>query len=178
MIDPLYVAAREVLLEALEGLGVQRDALVLAGAQAIYLHTGSANLAVAEFTTDSDIVVNPGLLKRDPKLSEAMGRAQFRPGVQPGIWLRDRVVSGIPTVIPVDLLVPQAIAGPGNRAAQLGDHGNRTGRIVRGLEGTLVDCTLRSIGALDPQDIRSFDIRVAAQWAARCEVTQACGSRF
>jgi hypothetical protein len=161
VIDPLYVAAREVLFEALEGLGAQRQALVLAGAQALYIHTGSASLAVAEFTTDSDIVIDPGLLKSDPKLAEAMGRAQFRLGVQPGIWLRDRVVSGIPTVIPVDLLVPRAIAGPGNRAAQLGDHGNRTGRIVRGIEGTLVDCTLMSIGALDRQDLRSFDIRVA-----------------
>lgn len=161
MIDPLYVAAREVLLEALNGLGAQRDALVLAGAQAIYLHTGSADLAVAEFTTDSDIVIDPSVLKGEPRLAEAMGRAQFRPGVQPGIWLRDRVVNGIPTAIPVDLLVPQAIAGPGNRAAQLGNHGNRTGRIVRGLEGTLVDCSLMSIGPLDKQDRRSFDIRVA-----------------
>ena len=48
MTDPLYVAARGVLLDALEGLGEQRDALILAGAQAIYVHTGAADLAIAE----------------------------------------------------------------------------------------------------------------------------------
>jgi hypothetical protein len=35
VIEPLYVAAREVLLDALAALGEQHDALILAGAQAI-----------------------------------------------------------------------------------------------------------------------------------------------
>jgi len=104
VIDPLYVAARGVLLDALEALGEQREALILAGAQAIYIHTGAANLAVAEFTTDGDLVVVPDQLKVRPRLFEAMERAQFRSGVQPGSWLRDRTVAGIPTTIPVDLL--------------------------------------------------------------------------
>lgn len=93
MIEPLYVAARGVLLDALDALGEQREALILAGAQAIYMHTGAADLAVAEFTTDGDLVVVPEQLKIEPKLSEAMERALFRPGLQPGSWLRDRMVS-------------------------------------------------------------------------------------
>ena len=44
MTDPLYVAARGVLLDALQALGEQREALILAGAQAIYIHTGAAEL--------------------------------------------------------------------------------------------------------------------------------------
>ncbi len=72
MIEPLYVAARGVLLDALDALGEQREALILAGAQAIYIHTGAADLAVAEFTTDGDLVVNPEQLKTQPRLSEAM----------------------------------------------------------------------------------------------------------
>lgn len=161
MTDPLYVAARGVLLDALEGLGEQRDALILAGAQAIYVHTGAADLAIAEFTTDSDLVVVPDQLKGQPRLSEAMERAQFRPGVQPGSWLCDRTVSGIPTTIPVDLLVPEAAAGAGRRAARLGDHGDRAGRRVRGLEGTLVDHSVMRLTALDDDDRREFEIRVA-----------------
>ena len=51
MIEPLYVAAGEVLRDALEALGDQREALILAGARAIYIHIGAANPAVAEFTT-------------------------------------------------------------------------------------------------------------------------------
>ena len=121
MIEPLYVAAREVLLDALDALGEQREALILAGAQAIYIHTGAADLAVAEFTTDGDLVVNPEQLKTQPRLSEAMERAHFRSGLQPGSWLRDRTVSGIATTIPVDLLVPEAVAGAGQRARGLGD---------------------------------------------------------
>ena len=38
MIDPLHVAARGVLHDALDALGDQREALILAGAQAIYSH--------------------------------------------------------------------------------------------------------------------------------------------
>jgi hypothetical protein len=100
MSEALYVAARDVLLDALEALGEQREALILAGAQAIYVHTGDADLAVAVFTTDGDLVVNPSLLRSAPLLSEAMERARFRPGDQPGSWLRDRIVEGKVTEIP------------------------------------------------------------------------------
>jgi hypothetical protein len=38
--DPQYVVARSVLLDALGALGAQREAVILVGAQAVYLHTG------------------------------------------------------------------------------------------------------------------------------------------
>ncbi len=66
--DPLYVLARQVLLDALQALGPQRKGIILVGAQAIYLHTGEIDLAVAPFTTDGDIALNPSLLQPDPKL--------------------------------------------------------------------------------------------------------------
>jgi len=159
--DPLYVAARGVLLDALDALGEQREALILAGAQAIYVHTGTADLAVAEFTTDGDLVIVPDQLKPYPRLSDAMERAQFRSGSQPGSWLCERTIAGVPTTIPVDLLVPEAVAGTGRRAARLGDHGDRTGRRVRGLEGALVDHSAMRLTALDADDRRGCDIRVA-----------------
>lgn len=40
--DPEYVAARRVLLDALDALGTHRKAVVLVGAQAIYLQVGAA----------------------------------------------------------------------------------------------------------------------------------------
>lgn len=46
MTSPLYIVARTVLLDALDALGEQRDAVVLVGAQAIYLHAGDADIAV------------------------------------------------------------------------------------------------------------------------------------
>ena len=55
----LLVAARSALLDALKALVEQRDALILIGAQAIYLHTGDAPVALAERTKDSDLAVDP-----------------------------------------------------------------------------------------------------------------------
>jgi hypothetical protein len=53
--DAVYIQARRVLLDALEALDEHRSALVLVGAQAIYLRTGEGGLAVAPYTIDGDI---------------------------------------------------------------------------------------------------------------------------
>lgn len=161
MIDPIYVVARTALLDALDALADQREAVVLVGAQAIYLHTGPGDLAVPAFTTDGDLAIEPARLKSEPKLAEAMERAHFRPGIQPGSWICERIVAGVPTTIPVDLMVPEALAGVGRRAARLGEHGNRVGRRARGLEGAVVDHSRQQLRSFDQADQRSFDIRVA-----------------
>ncbi len=57
--EPLYVLARRVLLDALQALGDQNEAVILVGAQAVYLHTGEADLAVAEYMIDGDIAIDP-----------------------------------------------------------------------------------------------------------------------
>jgi hypothetical protein len=54
------------LLDALVALEPHIDALVLVGAQAIYLHTGDADLAVAEYTTDADLRHRSGRPRRQP----------------------------------------------------------------------------------------------------------------
>lgn len=162
MIAPIYVVAREVLLDALDALGEQRSAVILAGAQAIYLHTGGANLAVAEYTTDGDLVVDPALLQDAPLLYAAMETGKFKlHPQQPGIWVQKRLIERVLTDVPVDLLVPAAVAGAGRRGARLGEHGDKSGRRVRGLEGALVDHSLFMIDAFDPDDRRRFQIRVA-----------------
>jgi hypothetical protein len=50
--DPRYVAARRVLLDALDALRPHRNALVVVGAQAIYLRTGAGDIGIAPYTTD------------------------------------------------------------------------------------------------------------------------------
>ncbi len=75
--DELYAIARRVLLDALEALGEHRDATILVGAQAIYLHTGDADLGVAEYTTDADLAFDPSLLARNPPIEQALERAGF-----------------------------------------------------------------------------------------------------
>jgi hypothetical protein len=46
---PITVEARRALLDALDALSDQRAALVLVGAQAIYIYTGEADVAMMYF---------------------------------------------------------------------------------------------------------------------------------
>jgi hypothetical protein len=48
----LLVAARGALLDALKALHAHLDAVIVIGAQAIYLHTGAARVALAEATKE------------------------------------------------------------------------------------------------------------------------------
>ena len=62
--DPLYVRARAALLDAAEAIPNKLEAVVLVGAQAVYIHTGDADFgAVAAYTTDADSCVAPAELQ-------------------------------------------------------------------------------------------------------------------
>lgn len=163
--DPLYVAARAVLLDALEALGEHRSALILVGAHAVYLVAGEGDLAVAPYTTDSDVAIDPNLLRDEPSLRSAMERAGFRLENEVGRWITERNVDTRDVSIIVDLLVPAAAGGLGRRSAHLPAHGKNVARKVAGLEAALVDNVLRDIGALDEGDRRSFQIKVAGAGA-------------
>ena len=163
--DELYILARRVLLDALAALGPHRDALVLVGAQAVYLHVGEAGLAVAPDTTDGDRVINPELLATIPPLEENLRNAGFRPrgSDSVGVWVAATAGTG-PTgaEMTIDLLVPSGVnPGRGRRAARLQGHHQRAARATRGLEGALVDLDPRTISALDPTDRRRFTLNVA-----------------
>lgn len=163
--DELYVVAREVLLDALDALGEHRSSIVLVGAQAIYLRTGEADLAVAPYTTDGDLVIDPAALAAIPPLERALGEAGFVPESTSsvGIWRTSRATSAGDVVpVEVDLLVPRSVSpGKGRRDAALEGHAPRTARIVNGLEGTLVDHDEMEIAALRASDDRRVPIRVA-----------------
>ena len=156
VIDPNYVRARSGLLDALSALGPLRDAAVLVGAQAIYeyLRDQAADFAVSPFTFDADLVLVPELLTQNPRIVDAMSQAGYALTDQPGIYKRDDDAQ-------VDLLVPQALGGRKGRGAELGVHGNRAARQVRGLEGALVSSSPTTIKALVAGDDRAYEINVA-----------------
>lgn len=156
--DPLYIRARAALLDATDALAEQVDALVLVGAQAIYLHTGDADLAVAEYTTDADFTIGPAELHDSPLLADLLIQRGFTTREHPGSWLS-------PDGIYVDLMVPEALAGAGTRGARLGVHGKRVARRAKGLEASLVDHEPMTITALDPTDTRSVTMLVAGSGA-------------
>lgn len=165
--SPEYVAARRVLLDALEALRQHENALVLAGAQAVYLHTGPGSLPIAEFTTDGDLTIDPELLADAPPLDELMRAAGFeltelQGAREPGIWEKVVEVGGREIVVPVDLIVPREAAPPGgSRGARLEGHSKRAARKVSGLEAALIDNEAMSINALEPADPRRARPRVA-----------------
>lgn len=159
--NALYVAAREVLLDGFGALGPHQETVILVGAQAIYLHVGEADFAVAAFTSDADFVIDPQSLEPSPLLEEALVEAGFREGSQPGIWVTTREVNATPTLIGFDLLVPDSLGGAGSRAARLPPHSLKVARKARGLEGALVDHRLMEVASLPPAAPRSLRLRVA-----------------
>lgn len=144
---PEYIEAREVLLDALESLGDQRGAVIIAGAQAVYLRTGESAFlgGVQAYTTDADLVLDPSSIGEDPKLEAAMAKAGLTlmkvgdTAVEPGIWIKPSALAPA-GIVAVDLIVPEGLAPPGGRrGARLGTHGNRAARKIRGLEAAVVD---------------------------------------
>jgi hypothetical protein len=149
------VLARRVLLDALEALFDQRDALVLIGAQAIYLHTRAAPVAVPEATKDNDLAIDRRRLSDEPRLEEAMSRAGFELRNDPGSWLGSMG-------IPVDLMIPESMSDPGGRrGGRVPPHSRRATRRATGLEAAIVDHAPAPIEALDSTDSRRFTIEVA-----------------
>lgn len=167
-IDPQTILARQVLLEAIEALHAHRPALVVVGAQAVYLHTGTGGIAVAAYTFDGDLVLDPTLLDDDPTLDRAMTDAGFslmkrRDNVQPGTWVTSRRSGVEEFIVPVDLIVPEAFApgNPSRRSVQLGAHDKMAVRRTHGLEAALVDNGVMRLDSLSPGDPRSVDVNVA-----------------
>ncbi len=156
----LLVQARSALLDALEALREHRDAIVLIGAQAIYLHTGRADIALAEATKDSDLALDMRNLADDPRIEQAMSAAGFSQdmaGGQPGAWLS-------PSGVPVDLMVPEALAGtPGSqrRGARIPPHSKTATRRAVGLEAAVVDHGPMEVAALASGDDRRCTVEVA-----------------
>jgi hypothetical protein len=160
----LLVQSRSALLDALVALDAHREAVIVIGAQAIYLRTSAAPVALAEATKDSDLALDPRELRDDPLVEEAMTRAGFclnPTSRQPGAWLS-------PVGIPVDLMVPEAFAGAGGkqaRGARIPPHSKTATRRARGLEATLVDNSPLEVTALDQADARRYTVKVAGTGA-------------
>ncbi len=174
--DNLLVRARSVLLDAIDALVEHASSVVLIGAQAVYLHTGSLNIALAEATKDADLALDPRLLGDEPLIDAAMTKAGFYQDAdgQPGAWLS---AEGIP----VDLMVPESLAGSGSkqaRAARIPPHARKAIRRARGLEAAIIDCAGMEIGALDSTDHRVRRLKVAGPAALLVAKTHKIAERI
>lgn len=155
--SPEYQEARRVLLDALQALEPHRDALILVGAQAIYLHAPRGDPRPA-YTTDGDLAVDPDLLAANPDLASELEAAGFEltKSGNPGSWAS-------PTGVVIDLMVPDgALPRSSRRSAQLTGHATRSARRTRGLEVALYDNTKQTLVGLSEGDTREVRLRVAS----------------
>lgn len=152
-----YTAARTVLLDALKALAPHQGNIILVGAQAVYLHTGSGELAQPPMTTDADLALDTSSLASAPEIPITLINAGFSPGRQPGSWLGRGSVA-------VDIMVVPHQSGRGKKTARASNnppHDKRMARIARGLEPALVDNAPTWITALTADDSRKVEIKVA-----------------
>lgn len=155
------------MLDALEALAEHRNAVIVIGAQAVYLHTGGINVAIAEATKDSDVALDTRVLGDDPRIDAAMKQADFYldpEKKQPGAWVS---ADGIP----VDLMVPEALAGRGGRSVEMPPHDKMAARRAVGLEAAVIDYSALVVPPLDPTDPRVVIANVAGPAAllvAKC----------
>ncbi|MEZ5380515.1 MAG: hypothetical protein R2754_01825 [Microthrixaceae bacterium] len=172
MSDPAYVAARHGLLDALVSLVDHRDSIIVVGAQAVYLRVAGSFPGVSPYTTDGDVAVDSRSLAAAPPIDELMkvrferAKTQSGDAAGPGHWVQTVTLDGKDFEVPLDLMVPDGIAGPaGRRGARLGPHGNDAARKVPGLEAALVDNDWLSIADLSESSDRVVEAKVAGPTA-------------
>ena len=177
-----YIEARRVLLDALTALEPHIEAVILVGAQAVYLRTVDRLPALPAYTIDADLLIHPNYLAGEPPLGDAMEAAGFEHAGHPGMWqqrIRRPGREGHVTV-PVDLIVPSEIASKaGRRGARLpGAHGKTAARKTRGVEGALLDHDDLEVTALEPDDDRRLVIKVAGVAALLVAKAHKLGERL
>jgi hypothetical protein len=109
-----YVAARAVLLDALQALRDHLPAIIVVGAQAVYLHAGSGDFVEPAMTTDADLALDVTSLGTKPEITGALANAGFTPGTNPGSWLGKGGVA-------VDIMVVPSQSGRTKRTARAPD---------------------------------------------------------
>ncbi len=178
----LYIYARRVLLDALTALEPHLNAVILVGAQAVYLQTEKRLPSYQAYTTDADLVLEPDNLADEPPLKKVMAAAGFVHTGEPGRWHRSiKLPNAEDTLsVPIDLIVPSQIAPKGGRrSARLPkDHGKDTARKIAGVEGALIDRNLLTVPALDKADERQVTLKVAGKGALLVAKAHKLGERL
>jgi len=125
-------------------------------------------------TKDSDLALDVRTLADEPLLEEAMRAAGFEldsGARQPGAWVNSRG-------IPVDLMIPEALAGAaGRRGARIPPHSKHAARRADGLEAAVVDHAPMPVRGLDPDDARVSIANVAGPSALLVAKLQKLGER-
>lgn len=161
--------SRRLLIDAIRHLAPFRESLTVIGADAVFARAqkGIPDLMM-QSTRDADLVVDPAFVTPSPAivtLMEEAGLVAVSPD-RPGIYgyLSE---AGLPQTgrTTIDLLVPEAYAGAGRRAARLPGQRNAATR-AEGIELALYDRSVLSLSPLpgDPNQ-EPVEIMVAGHAA-------------
>lgn len=145
-------ASRRLLIDAINALEEFGRSATVVGAHAVHVWVEQAWGPVEmEATRDGDVAINPVLVAESPKLVELMRGIGAVPAMpdRPGVY-GYASESDLPFAerVTVDLIVPEAYAGPGRRAARIPGQHHAASR-ARGLELALWDRHLRALSTVD-----------------------------
>lgn len=160
----IYVAARRALLDALDALQPHHRAIIVVGAQAVYLRTTRVTVGVAPYTQDADLAIDPNQLPRVPAIENVLSSAGFKRSQtgQPGSFTLTVFQGQREYPITVDLMVPEkAVPASARRSVGLDGHDRMVARKTLGLEAALIDHDPLVIAALDHGDARQHIVQVA-----------------
>jgi len=150
-------SSRRLLIDTIRALADFSDAITVIGAHAVHVWVQDILGPIdMQATRDADVAVNPVLVTPDPKLLDIMGGIGVTPALpdRPGIYGYSGE-SSLPLAerTTIDLIVPEAYAGSGRRAARIAGQQHAAGRAV-GLELTVWDRHRRTLTAVDdPTDM-------------------------
>jgi hypothetical protein len=144
--------SRRLLIDTIRALSDFSDGLTVVGAHAVHVWVQDALGPVPmQATRDADVAVNPAFVTSDPKLLEVMGGIGVEPAFpdRPGVY-GYAVDKELPFLgrATIDLIVPEAYAGPGRRAARIAGQKRAAGRAT-GLELAVWDRRRRTLAAID-----------------------------
>lgn len=161
--------SRRLLVDTIRHLEPFRDSLTVIGAHAVFaLVQDVIPELVMQSTNDADLAVNPAFVASRPEIIALMAEAGLEPASadRPGIY-GYKSESGINQVerTTIDLIVPEAYAGAGRRAARITGQKDATTK-AEGIELALHDRSLMTISPLpgDP-DQETVEIMVAGHAA-------------
>ena len=163
--DARYGAARSrrLLIDTIDALGPFAGSVTVIGAHAVHVWVQEAWGPVdIEATRDGDVVLNPVFVAESPKLVDLMSTIGVTPATadRPGIYGYTSEADlpwGERTT--VDLIVPEAYAGPGRRAARITGQPGAVSR-ARGLELAIWDRHLTTLTTVD-EPAKSIPAHVA-----------------
>jgi hypothetical protein len=146
------IRSRRLLLESIKALEQFIDAITVIGAHAVHVWAQEAWGPIEmEATRDADVSINPSFVTTDQKIIEALAGIGLVPALRdrPGIYgFESESDLPLKARTTFDLLVPEAYAGGGRRAAHITGQKNAAGRAL-GLELTPWDRKLVELSTVD-----------------------------